>query len=503
MNHLAASHFKTKNTSIELDFICEQLNFITNHEQFLIEADSKKALLYWIETHFPDYEIESTQDIINLVQHSISLINELINEQLNEIIHHPTFQQLEASWRGLDYLINQAEDAKNIKIKMLSLSWSELAKDMMRSLEFDQSQLFNKIYSEEYGTPGGEPYGVLLGDYEISHKPSQRHTYDDISVLEHIAEVASASFCPFIAGASSELFGLDDFSSLPNTLKLDSVFAQKEYIKWENLRRKLDSRFIGLTLPRVLMRKPYRTEPGNYKGHFFYENIGNANAQSYLWGNACYALGGILLREFKNIGWFGHIRGAPRNHLGGGLLTNLTKINFSTDKNPIAYRPATEIIITDTTEKSLSELGFIPICQCYDVPFSAFYSNQSIHRPSGYRSKEGKTNAKLSAMLQHILCASRIAHYIKVIIRDKVGSFISAEECEKYLRDWIYQYTTGRDDLDWEEQAKYPLRDAQVNVEEHPSKKGKYHCTIFLRPHYQLDQMISELELVTELTKNH
>nr|WP_246722667.1 type VI secretion system contractile sheath large subunit [Aliikangiella sp. G2MR2-5] len=454
---------------------------------------------YWLDEYALIDRIKTTQDIIFAIQESISLIDNLINDQLNVIIHDEKFQKLEASWRGLEYLVAQTSDTKNIKIKVLDMSWAEVAKDMSRAIEFDQSQLFQKVYSEEYGTPGGEPYGVLIGDYSISHKISERHPNNDIATLEGVAEVAAAAFTPFIASASSELFGLESFATLGQPLNFEAIFGQKEYVKWKALREKLDSRFVGLTLPRMIMRLPYRTEPGSYKGVFFYEKSKSRGNENILWGNACYAFGGLLLREFNNVGWFGHIRGVPRDHLGGGLITNLPVDCFATDSPMIARKPLTEVIVSDTKERELSDLGFMPLCQCYDVPFASFFSNQSIHKPHKQSSEEANINAKLSAMLQHILCASRIAHYIKVIIRDKVGSFMSALDCEKYLAEWLYKYTTGREDLDWEEQARYPLRDAYVKVKEHPEKPGQYFCSIYLRPHYQLDQMISELELTTEL----
>lgn len=210
-------------------------------------------------------------------------------------------------------------------------------------------------------------------------------------------------------------------------------------------------------------------------------------------------MAGILVREFTNVGWFGHIRGVPRNHVSGGLLTNLPVDCFATDAEEIAHKPVTDVIITDTLERELSDLGLMPLCQCYDTPFAAFYNNQSIQNPKSYSNQDSNVNAKLSAMLQHVMCGSRIAHYIKVMIRDKVGSFITAHDCEEYLREWLFKYTTGREDLDWEEQARYPLREAAVSVKEHPAKPGEFLCVIHLRPHYQLDQMVSELELVTEL----
>jgi type VI secretion system protein ImpD len=246
---------------------------------------------------------------------------------------------------------------------------------------------------------------------------------------------------------------------------------------------------------------PYRTSPGSYKGVFFYEKTGAKNTSRYLWGNASYAFAGILIREFANVGWFGHIRGVPRNQIGGGLVTSLPVDCFQTDADDIAHKPVTDVIITDSIEREIGDLGFVPLCQCYDTPFAAFYSNQSTQKPKRMETREASVNAKLSSMLQHMLCGARIAHYLKVIIRDKVGSLITADECEDYLRNWLFKYTTGREDLDWEEQARYPLREAAVQVKEHPGKPGQFVCVIHLRPHYQLDNMVSELELVTELAQ--
>ena len=491
----------TGSDSTPLDSLYSQKSYITNIDEFLNQTDPVASLSYWLNEYSNTGKLKTTGDITNVIHHAISSIDHIINDQLNAIIHHPRFQKLEASWRGLWYLAVQSEGAKDIKIKVLDISWAEVTKDMARALEFDQSQLFHKIYSEEYGTPGGEPYGVLIGDYEISHRPSKRHPNDDVATLEGLAQVAAASFAPFIASASSELFGLDDFSGLGTPLNLETVFKQEEYIKWRTLRTRLDSRFLGLTLPRVLMRLPYRTKPGSYKGIFFYEKSAASHFNHYLWGNACYSFAGILIREYANVGWFGHIRGVPRNELGGGLISTLPLDHFETDADGISIKQVTDVLITDTVERQISDFGFMPLCQCYDTPFAAFYNNQSLQKTQKQGSREADVNAKLSAMLQHVLCGSRIAHYIKVIIRDKVGSFVSAEECENYLREWLFKYTTGREDLEWEEQARYPLREAAVQVKEHPQKPGQYVCIMHLRPHYQLDQMVSELELSTELAQ--
>jgi type VI secretion system protein ImpD len=250
------------------------------------------------------------------------------------------------------------------------------------------------------------------------------------------------------------------------------------------------------------MRLPYRTSPGSYKGVYFHEKSSTYEHENYLWGNACYGFASILIREYTNIGWFGHIRGVPRNQIGGGLLTTVPVDCFHTDADDIAIKPVTDVLITDTKEREISDLGLIPLCQCYDTPYAAFYNNQSVQSAKRFNTKEANINAKLSGMLQHVLCGSRIAHYIKVMIRDKVGSFITASECEDYLRDWLFKYTTGREDLEWEEQSRYPLKEAAVQVKEHPSKPDQYICVLHLKPHYQLDQMVSELELVTELAQS-
>jgi len=489
----------TSTSRVDLDSLCNQESYITHLNQFLVEEKTEKALVYWLENFTDPDQLKSKENIISSLQRSISTIDNLINDQLNLVIHHPKLQKLEASWRGLWFLCTQLENTRNIKIKVLDIHWSEIVKDIDRALEFDQSQLFQKIYTNEYGSPGGEPYGVLIGDYEIHHSPSKTHPYDDVATLEGLAQISAASFAPFIASASSELFGLDTFSGLSMPLDFQSIFSQKKYIKWRSFREQLDSRFIGLTLPRILMRLPYQTRHDSFKGFYFYEKQGSSEHENYLWGNAAYAFASILIREFANVSWFGHIRGVPRNQIGGGLVNTLLVDTFASDSTQTGRKPVTDVLITDRIEKELSELGLMPLCQCYDTPFAAFYNNRSAHKIS---KNDQSNSAELSAMLQNIFCGSRIAHYIKVIMRDKVGSFITTEECENYLRTWLFKYTTGREDLEWEEQAKYPLREAAVNVREHPEKPGQYLCVIHLKPHYQLDNMVSELELTTELTQS-
>jgi len=489
----------SSSTKSVLQSLIEQQSYITNLNEFLFEKNAVKAISYWLSEFTQSKYIQNSDDISNAIHRSISELDHLINDQLNEIIHHPRLKKLEASWRGLWFLVIQANDEKTVKIKVLNASWSDVCKDIARAMEFDQSQLFQKIYSDEYGISGGEPFSVLIGDYEISHHSSVRHPQDDLSTLAGMAEIAAAAFAPFIAGASSELFGLDDFTGLGSPLNLKHIFSQKEYILWNSFRDKPDTRFVGLTVPHILMRLPYRSKPGSYKGLFFYEKTASKNNEHYLWGNACYGFASILIREFINIGWFGHIRGVQRNNIGGGLLTTLPVDYFETDAENICFKPVTDVVITDLLEREISDLGLIPLCQCYDTPFAAFYNNQSVQKPELFTNKEVNINAKLSVMLQHILCGSRIAHYIKIMFRDKIGSFSSAKMIEDEIDKWLLKYTSSNEDMEWEQQARYPLREAKVQVKEHPAKPGQFLCVIHLRPHYQLDQMVSELELATEL----
>jgi len=481
---------------VDFESILNQPAYVINFQQFLDNTNDKDSLRYCIEELVPAHKYHHAQSVKLALLNAVAQIDEQINTQVNEIIHHPKLQKLEASWRGLWLLVRQANSSQNIKVKMLNIKWAEVVKDISKAMEFDQSQLFNKIYSEEYGIAGGQPFGTIIGDYEVSHKISKKHRYDDLATLAGLSHIAAASFSPIILNASSELFGIDDFAGLGAPIDFEKMFRSTDYIGWHTLRKSIDTRFIGLTLPKTLMRLPYRTTPGSHKGLYFHEK---SDSQSPLWGNACYAFAGVLLREFASVGWFGHIRGVPRDLNAGGLVKEFPIAQFNVDDCDFSFKPITDVIITDNAEKIISQQGFIPLCQGYLSPFATFYNNQSLHNAEQGKSLYTDTNAKLSAMLQHVLCGCRISHYIKLMVRDKVGSFASAEDCEIQISRWLRDYTTGSENLDWDEQAKYPLKSANVRIKEHPSKPGVYLSVIQLQPHYQLDQMVSELELVTEL----
>lgn len=434
------------------------------------------------------------------LQFKIAELDELISTQLNAILHTPNFQALESSWRGLWRLVGCVENPKITIIRLLDVSWKELARDIERAPDFDQSGLFHLVYNQEFGTPGGEPFSVLLGDYYVAHKPSELGV-DDVFTLQGISRAAAAAFCPFVCAASPILLGLDDFDHLGLHSNVDEIFKAKEYIRWNSLRDQEDSRFLVLTLPQVLMRAPYDADRYSTLGFSFKEECSYKNNSRYLWGNSCFALGSVLIREFTNVGWFSHIRGAPRDLIGGGVVAGFPSLPYIEDDSRSDFKPFTSVIITDHFETHLNEHGLMALCQSYKTTFAVFNSSPSLQRPKKYKEKSATANAKISSSVQQILCGSRIAQYIKVIVRDMVGSYTTAVACERYLQGWLDQYTSGRDDLSWEMMARYPLREAQVRIFEEPGKPGHFSSVIHLKTHYSADNLVSELKLTTALSQ--
>jgi type VI secretion system ImpC/EvpB family protein len=475
-------------------------------DRFLQEPSFGHALVDWLGLTERSTRVPAKDQIIERLSRDIARIDALVAGQLDAVLHHPRFQRLEASWRGLEYLTGKLPDNDSVKIRVLNVSWNELVQDQTRALEFDQSQLFRKVYESEFGHPGGEPFGLLLGDYEIRHRPSAEHPFDDVETLSGISSVAAAAFAPFIAGVHPSFFGLESFTELERSINLPRIFEHIEYLKWRALRQTEDARFVGLTLPRVLWRLPYRALDGRKQKLLFREDVAGQDRARYLWGNAVYAFGGVVIRCFNQSGWLAAIRGV-RQASGaqggrvlldeGGLVDGLPVHSHGTDRAGLATKCSTDVIITDAEEKALGELGFIPLCHCQDTPFSAFYGNQSIQKPAKYNDPKATANAQLSAMLQYTLCVSRFAHYIKVLGREYLGAMMSPEAIEGKLKKWLQQYVTGNDAAGPELKAKYPLREAAVQVRE--GQPGHLTCTVHLRPHCQLDKMYMSVKLVTEL----
>jgi type VI secretion system protein ImpD len=469
--------------------------------RFLEERSPARALALWVRLTTAPGQPGGKEQVVRSLGRVIARLDDVLTRQTNAILHHPRFQKLEAAWRGLRYLVDQAEGAENVKIRMLSVSWRELARDAERAVEFDQSQLFRKVYSEEYDTPGGEPFSVLLGDYEVRHRLTEEHPVDDVVTLKAISGVAAAAFAPFVCAAHPSLFGLNEFATLEQPLNLPRTFDQLEYLKWQELRTSEDSRFVGLTLPSVLMRLPYEEQSHAARGFRFREDVAGPDRAKYLWGNAAYALGGVLIRAFSQSGWLADIHGVRRDEDGGGIVAGLPVHSFSTDKRGVAAKSSTEVVLNDRQEAELSRLGFMPLCHCKDTEFSAFYTNQSVQKPKTYDDPAATMNARISTMLPYTLCVSRFAHYIKAIVRDKMGSFTGPEECEDYLHRWLQKYVTPDSEASAEVKARLPLREARVEVSEQPGKPGSYRCTAYLWPHFQLEQLAATLKFTTELNR--
>ena len=437
--------------------------------------------------------------LLGALSREIAAIDERLRDQVNAILHAPPLQRMEARWRGLHYLTGAAEQSAQVKIRFLNLGWNEVVRDLERAPDFDASELFARIYEDEFGMPGGEPYGLLLGDYEVRHRPGAGHLTDDVGALKTLAMIAEAAFAPLVLGVSPSVLQLDSFRELGRPFNVGDVFSQVESQRCTALRSTESARFLGLVLPRILMRAPYGPDSNRVDGFDFTELVDDPSGQAYLWGSAAFAFAGIVIRAFAVNGWFADLRGAPRDEIRGGLVTDLPVLSFATDRPGIAVKPSTECIISDSQDKDLSDLGFIVLRKVAFTEYSAFYANASLQLPARHDSVATNTNAKLSSMLQYILCVSRFAHYIKIIGRDLVGSIMTAEECEDLLSRWILGYCEGSDSASQEAKARRPLKEASITVRETPGSPGSYGCTVYLRPHFQLDDISGGFRLVTEL----
>lgn len=434
-------------------------------------------------------ELTMSKNMDVAINSRIAEIDRLVSAQMNEIMHHEDFQKLEGSWRGLHHLLKNSLTGTQLKIKVMSVTKAELLKDFERALEFDQSNMFKKIYEEEYGTFGGSPFGALIGDYEFGNHPQ------DMALLEQISGVAAAANAPFLSAASSGMFGWDSFSEMSEVRDVAKIFDRTEYMKWRSFRESEDSRYVGLTLPHVLMREPYGAASKPTETFRFEEDVDGKDHKKYLWGNAAYALGTRLTEAFSLYGWCVAIRGVE----GGGLVQGLPTHTFETDEGELAMKCPTEVAITDRREKEFSDNGFIPLVHCKGTDYAAFFATQSANKPKKYDTDSANANARLSTQLQYIFAVARFAHYLKSMMRDKIGSFMSRKDAEMFLNKWIHNYVTEDDTASATTKAKYPLREARIEVAELPGKPGCYRAVAFLRPHFQLDELSVSLRLVADL----
>ncbi len=435
-------------------------------------------------------EVVVSENLAASLDARVAALDALISEQLSEIMHNPEFQRLESAWTGLHYLCKQTSTGVQMKIQLMNAGKKELVKDFKAAIDFDQSALFKKVYEEEFGTFGGAPFGVLLGQFEITRQP------EDMYFIEQMSHVAAAAHAPFVTAASPELFGLDTFTDLGKPRDMAKVFDTIEYAKWKSFRDAEDSRYVGLTLPRFLGRLPYNPVDGvTTEGFNFVEEVDGTDHGKYLWCNAAFAFGARLTSAFENYGWCAAIRGVE----GGGLVEDLPTHTFRTDEGEVALKCPTEVAITDRREKELSDLGFIPLVHCKNTDYAAFFGAQSTQKARKYDTDSANANASLSTQLQYIFAISRIAHYMKSMMRDKIGSFATAANVETYLQRWIDQYVTADDSASQETKAQFPLREASIQVSEVPGRPGVYRAVSFIRPHFQLDELSVSLRLVAEL----
>jgi len=467
-------------------------------EPFLAERSPWEALRIWLDPE-PEDPIPSREDVITRLTLDVAAIDRLLSDQLDRILHHPRFQRFEASWRGLRHLVQGATGSDKVIVRVLDVSWRELARDLERAIEFDQSALFRKVYSEEFDTPGGQPFGILLGDYFLAHQPRPDQRVDDVRTLRGVAQVAAAAFAPFVGAVHPSLFGVDSFLDLGRHIRLDQAFSSPEYIAWNSLRELEDSRFLALTMPRVLMRAPHAYDARRVDGFVYRETVSDPSGEAHLWGNACYAFGRVLIRAFADCRWFADIRGVVPGEERGGIVTDLPRLDHGLEEPGTYWRPSTDLVVTDAQEKELGDLGLIALCACHGTPFSAFYEVPSIQRPTDYATDEARVNARLSTMLQYVCSVSRFGHYLKMICRDRSGSFTTATEIEDELNRWLHEFAVSHEDATPEVQARYPLREASVKIHEVPGRPGTFSSVIHLLPHFQLDQMTSAICLVTEM----
>jgi type VI secretion system protein ImpC len=475
---------KTTESSL-LDQIVEQGRF--GKEQ--VARERGRDMVKEFVAQVLEGEMKLSRDADATINSRIAQIDHLISLQLNEILHHPAFQKLEASWRGIKYMMDQSETSSMLKIRILNVSKKELLRDLQRAPEFDQSVMFKKVYEDEFGIFGGEPFGALIGDYEFSKHP------EDIELLEKVSQVAAGAHAPFLTAAAPELLNLDSFAQLGDPRDIGKIFDSTEFAKWKSFRASEDSRYVGLTMPRVLMRLPYGKDTKPVDDFSYEEGVDGTDHSKYLWGNAAYALGARLTTAFAQYGWCASIRGVE----GGGLVEGLPTHTFRTDEGDVALKCPTEVAITDRREKELADQGLIPLVHCKGTDYAAFFSVQSANKPKKFDKAAANANARLSAQLPYILAVSRFAHYMKSIMRDKIGGFMSRGQCQTFLTQWIMQYVTDDDQASAATKAKFPLREARIEVSEIPGKPGAYRAIAFLRPHFQLDELTVSLRLVAEL----
>lgn len=439
-----------------------------------------------------DQSVTLSEDAYQTIQAVIAQIDQKMTEQINHILHHPEFQRLEGAWRGLHYLVSNTETDELLRIRVLPATKKELARNLKRykGVAWDQSPLFKKVYEQEYGQFGGEPFGCLVGDYHFDHSPP------DVEMLGELARIGAAAHSPFIAGAAPSVMQMESWQELANPRDLTKIFSNTEYAAWQSLRESEDARYLGLAMPRFLARLPYGARTNPVDEFDFEEDTDGANHDRYTWANSAYAMAVNINRSFKHFGWCTAIRGVE----SGGAVENLPCHTFPTDDGGVDIKCPTEIAISDRREAELAKNGFMPLVHRKNSDFAAFIGAQSLQKPQEYYDADATANARLAARLPYLFACCRFAHYLKCIVRDKIGSFRERDDMERWLNGWIMNYVDGDPtNSSQETKARKPLAAAEVSVQEVPDNPGYYAAKFFLRPHYQLEGLTVSLRLVSRL----
>ncbi len=460
------------------------------------EPDRAQELLKTLSEEALKGTVTYSKNLTVTFNKAIAAIDEQMSKQLNAVMHHEKFQKMEGTWRGLHHLVMNSETGAGLKIRCLNVKKKDLYKDLSKAVEFDQSQTFKKIYENEFGTPGGEPYGALIGDYEFTNHP------EDIELLSNMSNVAAASFAPFITASAPGMFGFESYSELSKPRDLEKIFDSIEYAKWRSFRESEDSRFVTMTMPRALARLPYGEATSPIE-EFAFEEAPKDSAgaeksmehDDYCWMNSAYVMGARLTDAFSQYGWCTAIRGAE----GGGKVEGLPSHVFTSDDGDADQKCPTEIGITDRREAELSKLGFLPLCHYKNTDYAVFFGAQTAQKPKKYDRPEATANAAISARLPYIMATSRFAHYLKVMARDKIGSFMEASDCEVWLNRWIQNYVNADAGGGQEMKAKYPLAEAKVTVKEIPGAPGSYNAVAWMRPWLQMEELTTSMRMVARI----
>ena len=450
-----------------------------------------KKLLGQFASQILDEGMKAAPDkgVVAMINERVAEIDKILTDQLNAIMHHPQFQALESSWRGLHDMVFGTETSTRLKLRLLNVSKKELLKDLESAVDHDMSVLFKKVYEEEYGTFGGNPYSLLIGDYTFGRDPQ------DMALLQRISKVAAAAHAPFIAAAGPSMFDMKSFTELGVPRDLSKIFESAELVTWRGFRDSEDSRYVSLVLPRYAARLPYGSRTIPVDNFNYEEDVDGKDHSKYLWANAAYQLGLRITDAYAKYSWTTAIRGVE----GGGKVEGMTAHTFKTDEGDVVLKCPTEVLITDRREKELNDLGFIAVVNSKGSDFAAFFGGQTVNKPKVYNLDSANANANLSSRLPYVLAASRFAHYIKVIMRDKVGSFQTRDSVENYLNQWLTMYVLLSPNATQGEKARFPLSEGRVDVTEVPGKPGAYSATVFLKPHFQMEELTTSIRLVAEL----